>query len=114
MRTAHFLCKDKTFTQDLSGGALSYTTDYGRARKIEEISINFSVAVSETITITLDSKNGSSYDVVKDSVTLVAEQDYVFRPNGEFNLNAGDEVKVQCTNANLTGSAFGVIRASEM
>lgn len=114
MKTAHFLCTDKTFSQDLSSDALAYTSDYGRARKIEEVMIHFSVPVSETITITLDSANGSNYDVVKDSVTLVAEQDYVFRPQGEFNLRAGDEIKVACTNANLTGIAYGIIKASEM
>lgn len=114
MKTAHFLSKDKTFSQNLASAALSYTTDYGRARKIEEITIHFSVAVSEAVTITLDSANGANYDVVLDTVTLVSETDYVFRPQGELNLRAGDEIKVACTNANITGVAYGMVRASEM
>lgn len=114
MKTAHFLCKDKTSSQDLSSAALSYTTDYGRKRKIESISIHFSVAVTETITVTLDSATGANYDVVLDTTSLVAGTDYIFRPQGELNLQVGDEIKVACTNANTTGIAYLAIKASEM
>jgi len=45
---------------------------------------------------------------------LIGGQDYVFRPQGECNFQDGDEVKVQCTNANETGVAYVTIKRSEM
>lgn len=114
MKTAHFLKLDKRTSQDLSAGALSYTTTFARKFKLEQILIHASVAISEAITITLDAAGGASYDTVLSSVTLVAETDFVFRPQGEANYNEGDEIKVQCTNANLTGTVYCTIKASEM
>ena len=105
---------DKTTSQDLSLGALSYTTDYGRRFKIEGIYFKSSVAITETITITLDSKNGANYDSVLRSKTLNAESSYVFIPGGENNFYAGDEIKIQCTNANLTGIVYVTIKSSEV
>lgn len=110
----HKLKKDKTFSQDLSAGALSYTTDYGRAFKLEEIVFKASTNITETITVTLDSVHGSNYDTVLFSQTLSAQSSAVFRPTGEANFQAGDEIKVQCTAANLTGTVRGAIKASEI
>jgi hypothetical protein len=114
MKTAHFLKRDVTTSQDLSADSLSYTTTYGRKFKLEQIIFHVDVAISETITITLDSANGSDYDSVLQEVTLVAEKDFIFRPQGEANYHAGDEIKVECTNANLTGEIFVTFKTSEM
>ena len=110
----HKLKKDKTFTQALPSAALSYTTDYGRATKIEEIIIKASVNITETITITLDSAQGANYDTVLVTKSLVAQKNFVFRPQGEMNLQAGDEIKIECTAANLTGTVYGHVKASEI
>ncbi len=114
MKTAHFLSSDLTATQDLSAGALDVTFDFGRKRKLEMLTVRFSQAVSETITITLDSAHGSDYDVVLSDVVLVAETDYVYRPQGECNLHSGDKIRLQCSNVNLVGVAFAVAKTSEM
>ncbi len=114
MKTAHFLRKDITTSQDLSLGALSYTTSIGRAFKLERILVKFSQAVTETITITLDSKNGASYDVVLRERSLSAETSFVYEPQGEENYQAGDEIKIQCTNANLVGVCYSTIKTSEL
>lgn len=105
---------DKTFSQDLSLGALSYTTAFGRKFKLEQVAIHFSQAVSETITITLDSKHGPAYDTVLQEVTLISESDFVYRPQGEANFQDGDEIKIQCTNANTVGTASGICKTSEI
>jgi hypothetical protein len=105
---------DLTASQDLSAGALSYTTSIGRKFKLCEVIIHASVAITETITITRDSKNGANYDHVLSSRDLEDEQDLVFRPQGFCGFNEGDEVRVQVTNANLTGSVFIVIKSQEM
>lgn len=114
MRTAAFLKLDKDDSQDLSAGALSYTTDYGRKFKLEQIIIKASVAITETITITLDSASGVNYDVVLRKKTLNSESSYVWKPEGESNFQAGDEIKIQCTNANGLGIIYVKVKSSEM
>ena len=114
MRTAYFLSKDETTSQNLVSGALSYTTTFTRARKLEQIVIHSSVAITETVTITLDSASGANYDTVIQEVVLVAEQDFVYRPQGIINLQSGDKIKVQCTNANTTGVVYCTICTSEI
>ena len=106
------LKKPITTTQDLSSDVLSYTTSIGRRFKLESISIHFSVAVTETITITRDSGQGANYDTVLAIVDLVSNQDYVFRPHGEENEYSGDELKIHITNANGTGVAYCEIKTS--
>ena len=105
---------DKTSSQNLAAGALSYTTNYNRRFKLESVMIRASVAITESVTVTLDSAHGAAYDVVLDAAYLSGEQDYVFRPQGELNLQVGDEIKVQCTNANTTGIVYLVVKASEI
>lgn len=104
---------DITTSQNLALGALSYTTSIGRRWEPKKLLIHFSVAVTETITITLDSKNGASYDVPIHKRTLDSEQDYVYDFE-DLKLYAGDEIKVQCTNANLTGVAYVTLKATEV
>lgn len=105
---------DITTSQDLSAGALSYTTSIGRRFKLERIIIHASVAITETITITLDSGKGTTYDAVLRRKSLSSEQDYVYIPDGESLYYDGDEIKIQCTNANLTGTVYVVIKTQEV
>lgn len=108
------LNSDKTASQDLSSGALSSTTTFSKNTRIDQIIFKASVSITETITITLDSKQGSDYDVVLKVMALVSSSSYVFRPEGELNLFAGDGIKLQCTNANLTGTIYAIIKSSEI
>lgn len=101
-----------TTSQDLSAAALAFTTSIGRRFKLESISIHFSVAVTETITITRDSAQGANYDTVLAKKSLVSNQDYVFRPQGQEREYVGDEIKIAITNANTTGIAYVEIKAS--
>ncbi len=114
MGKSKFLKPDITTSQNLATGALSYTTAIGRAFKLDQIIVHFSVAVTETITITLDSKNGANYDTVLRTVDLVAEQNFIFKPDFEANFQSGDEIRVQCTNANLIGVVYVTIKTSEI
>ena|SRR3990167_3337437 len=114
MKTAHFLKPDITTSQDLSAAALDYTTTQTRAFKLEEITIKSSQNITETITITKDSNKGSAYDTVLATRSLVAEADFVFRPQGESNFRANDNIRVQCTNANAVGTLSVILSLSEM
>jgi len=105
---------DITTSQNLASAALSYTTSIDRKFKLEEIFLHFSSAVSETVTITLDSATGANYDIVLDKKVLVNTTDYVFRPQGELNLQRGDEIKIQCTNATATATVYATIKTQDI
>ncbi len=106
------LNSDLYASQDLSLAPLSYIATYGKRFKLDEILVHFSQAVSETITITMVSKNGTNYNTVLQSVVLVSETDFVWRPQGEANYQAGDTIKVECTNANTVGVVYLTVKSS--
>jgi len=114
MKTAHFLSKDVTTSQNLATAGLDYTTVIARDRKVEMILFHFSAAVSETVTITLDSGNGANYDTILQEVVLIAETDFVYRPQGELNIKSGDAIKLECTNTGGAGTCYATIKTSEM
>ena len=114
MRTAHFQRKPIIESQILSAGPLSKVTAIGRQFKLEEVTLHASQAITETIVITRDSANGANYDTVLARRTLKAEADFVFRPQGECNFLAGDELLVTCTNASGLGTVYLEIKTSEM
>jgi len=113
-KSIHFLIPDITESQNLASGALSYTTTLTKAFKLEEVILRASVAITETVTVTRDSVNGANYDHTLARKVLSAEQEFLFRPSGECNFQAGDKLKVQCTNANMTGIVYILIKTSEM
>ena len=111
MGKSKFMKPDLTTLQDLSAGALSYTTTFTTAFELEEILFHFDAAVTEIIIITLDSKNGANYDTVLRMINVNNATDARF-PSGE-KFSAGDNIKVACTNANLTGTCYVTFKASE-
>ncbi len=111
MAKSKFMKPDLTTSQDLSAGALSYTTTFTSAFELEEILFHFDTAVTEIITITLDSKNGAAYDTVLRTINVNNMPDAKF-PSGE-KFSVGDQIKVACTNANATGTCYVTFKASE-
>jgi hypothetical protein len=108
---------DITFSQDLSIGAgtpLDFTTSIGRRFRLEQILFRASVPITETITITLDSGKGAAYDIVLRVKSLSSEQNFVFVPTGDNNFYAGDEIRIQCTAANDTGTISGIVKTREL
>ena len=104
-----------TTSQDLSAGALLYTTSIGRNFRLEKIYFKASVAITETITITLDYKQGANYDIVLRVKGLSSESSFIYVPEGfDAVFLSGDEIKIQCTNANLTGTIYVEVKTSEL
>ena len=116
MGKSRFPKPDQTFTQDLSAGALSFTTTTpgNKAFHLDQVLLKFNQDVSATVTITIDSVKGSVFDTVLISCPFVSEQDFVYRPQGDAIFNAGDEVKVQCTNDGGAGTVSGIVKTSEI
>lgn len=109
-----FLNTDQTASQDLSLAPLSYTASYVKPFKLDEVLITFSQPVTETVTITYVSANGSSYNTVLDCVPLSYDGSLVYRPQGEANFKSGDKIMVECTNSNGIGTAFLTIKTSQL
>lgn len=103
-----------TTSQDLTAGPLSYTTTLGRKFRLVEINIKFSENVTETITITRDSGAGANYDTLLKSTSVVAQTSFVWRPEGDCDFSSLDALKIQCTNANVTGTAYVTIKTREL
>jgi len=100
-----------TTCQNLASGPLSYTTRFGCNFRLCQVLLTASTKMRETINVIFVSREGSNYDVILDSTTLTASQDYVFRPTGQCIFMDGDEVKVTCTNTNKTGTVYVTIIA---
>jgi len=103
---------DLKTSQNLNSAALLYTTTYSKGFTDLEVFIKFSVAVTETITITLDSKGGETYDTVLRTKSLYTENNFVFKTDMHF--FAGDNIKIQCTKANSTGIAYVTVKAKQL
>lgn len=112
MKTAHFINKDITTSQNLALAPLSYTTTIDKSFKLEKVLFVASQAISETVTVSAISADGTI--AVLAQRTLVAKTDYVYMPAGEDNFLSGDQIKVQCTNANGIGTMKCIIKTSEM
>lgn len=104
----------KTGTADLSSVALALSTTHPGRAKLLQVLLRASVAISETVTVTFDSKDGSTYDVVLDTSILSSASSYVFRPTGECVMEAGDVTKVECTKANNTGIVYVTILLQDL
>jgi len=103
---------EKTATQILSTAALNAVTAFGKKWKCLEINIHFGAAVTETVTITRDSKNGSNYDTVIKTESLTTATDFSW--DCEKYCAAGDEIRVQCTAATATTTAYLTIKGKEI
>jgi len=101
-------------SQDLTAAALDFTTSIGRKFRLDSVTIKASVNITETITLKKNSNLGAAYDTVLRTVGLVAQQNFVFRPDGEEVFNAGDELDVDVTAANVTGVVYVEIKVSEI
>lgn len=91
-----------TATQDLSTAALSKTTALTTRFKLLSVLIYFDAAVSPTVTITFDSKDGANYDVILKRNTLAAAQNYVFIGGDGYVFEKDDQIKVDITSVAAT------------
>lgn len=97
------------FEQDLSVAALSFTTSFGVSFKNLSVTLKTSENITEIVTVTLDDCLGSDKDAVIKNGNLVTLQDFYYNSDKVF--NAGDEILIECTDANSTGTVSGKITA---
>lgn len=102
-------------TADLSAAALALTSAFAKKILVKAVTIKADAVMTQTATVTLDSKTGASYDVILDSQDMVAATDYVWIPDGDLFLDAGDEILVECTAAGAPAvNVYAEILAEEV
>jgi hypothetical protein len=101
----------KTTSQNLASGALSYTTTFSSNFQLDQIFMAASQNITETVTVTLVSKDGAAYDCVLQSTNMTTEKYFVFRPSGSCVFMTGDEIKITCTNVGGAGTVYLTIIA---
>jgi hypothetical protein len=99
---------------DLSVQALSLSTDFPGRFMLLSVMLVASIEITETLTITFTSKDGSTYDVVLDITNLSSSKNYVFSPTAKIICEAGDAIKVTCTKANNLGTVYVTILAKDL
>ncbi|RLG82535.1 MAG: hypothetical protein DRO09_00125 [Thermoprotei archaeon] len=95
---------------DLSAGALSWKVGLNYRFRLESVTIKFSSAVSPTVTITLDSKYGDSYDTVLRSTTLSSAQNYAEFFGEGYEFERGDDIRIDISS--VSAVAYIVVRVS--
>ncbi len=98
-------------SQALSAAGLSYTTNFDGNFQLDEVHLKASTNITETVTVTFTSRTGSNYNVVLDTSSLSSISNYVFRPSGNLICMDGDQITVNCTAANHTGTVYAEIIA---
>ena len=101
-------------SQDLSSAALDFTTSVSTDFRLISIMFNFTLAVKQTITITMDSGLGAAFDTVLGERTLRSHTDVVFVPcAAQQHFKDGTEIKIQCTNDGTPASTVSVLALLE-
>jgi len=96
-------------SQDLSAGALSFTTDIEYGFTPESIAIHASAGITETFTASMDSILGTNYDYKIFDEAFAGGQDFLLISGKDFPRDiffGGDQMKIECTNANTTGIVY--------
>lgn len=96
-------------SQALTSSALSMSVTPDGPRLIKAVLLHASAAITETLKVTIDSGNGSTYDTVIKAISLSAETDAAWFPEGDVVVLDGDAVLVTCTNANTTGTVYATL-----
>lgn len=93
-------------SQDLTSAAMDQSINYPYDVEIVQILVHASTNITETVTISFDSGTGSNYDTVLGTKSMSSEDDYVYRPLGQPIIPRADQLRIQITNANTTGTVY--------
>jgi len=94
-----------TTTQDLSAGALNFTTSIGADFRLVYMAVSFDQLVTETFSMYLDSAQGANYDTLMFQWNILNGQ-YIWLSETEMDFVLNDEINVQCTNNGGVGNVY--------
>ena len=80
----------------LNAGALTFTTNFSREVAVSFVGIHSTVdfAANDIIEIYFDSVTGANYDFLLASEDMKDKFDFVWYPDGQLFLKAGDELRI--------------------
>ena len=91
-------------------GNISYTLDPGRPAQLEEVRLHLSAAGgANSFTVTLDSAQGSEYDVVLNTQDMTSATDEIYQPTRPEPLVDGDKLVFAWTNASTKTYGLEII-----
>ena len=105
--------KSVTGSQDLSISAASVSTSETSPFELLFVAVHASTSINETVTIRFISGDGSDYNTMIDSIDL-SGTDLFWQPSNRLICKAGDQIQVEVTNANLTGTVYITIQIREV
>ena len=95
---------------DAGGGAVAVSAEVpaGMAYRVISVGAHFSAAptTAGSLTVTLDAKEGSEYDTLLQTASMVGITDWLWQPDQDLILVAGDQVDVAY--ANPDARTYGV------
>lgn len=102
-----------TTSQDLSSGALSFTTSFSTDFKLAQITFVNTTDVQEEVVLAIDSGQGAAFDAVifKQDVEMKSDQgnSFIYQPDQPCYFKSGDELKIDVTNNDTSGTLSVVI-----
>ena len=97
----------------LSAAGLNHTTSVGSNWKLSWVTLRSVAPINDTVTVSIDSVSGDSYNTVLAAQTLAGESSFYFGPNGGLTLKNGDEINITTTNATTTTSVSATIQGEK-
>jgi hypothetical protein len=98
-------------TQNLTAGALNYTTAFADSVRILEIEIHFEAAVTETVNITKVFAT-TTYNTLRKTQALTTATDFVY--TDVIYLDKNSKLNIACTNGTATTNARVTITYSTL
>lgn len=97
-------------SQDLSVAALSYTTSLTDDFIVSSVSITFSDAVTEDVTLT-HTNSDSNYDTIISLTSLSSNKNYYYLPEAQLKIfgTEGQQLKIECTDDGGAETAYVTI-----
>lgn len=74
--------------------ALAVSTFVGHRRKLLFVTVKYSAAVTQNVTVTLNSGMGPAWDTLWATISLVAGKDGVYTPDGDMTFADDDVIDV--------------------
>ena len=99
-------------SQDLSSGALNFTTSIADKFKVIQVLAHASAGINETVSVYFNSKTGANYDTLIGIADFDGNTDIAFISGDNLKGvvgEANDEITVACSNGGGTGIVYVTI-----
>jgi hypothetical protein len=103
----------RTAYHDLSDSEAEFSFSFPIAVKLLTVYLKSNVGITETITLSFVSQNGTSYNTTIDVKEMEGDSNYIYAAVGTLAINEGDSLNINVSNANATGSVYVTVKAED-